>query len=129
MNSQDYIDVLEVNLLPYLQSLPQHQLTLQKDNASIHVNQATKSWLQSKEVPLLDWPACSPDLNPIENLWGMLARRVYGNSTQYANVQALKDAITREWNAIPRSTIKKLVNSMLSRIFNVISLQGQTTKY
>ncbi|CAJ0949942.1 unnamed protein product, partial [Mesorhabditis belari] len=83
----------------------------------------------SKQVPLLDWPACSPDLNPIENLWGMLARRVYHNSTQYANVQALKDAIIREWNAIPRSTIKKLVDSMPSRIFDVISRQGQATKY
>ncbi|CAJ0964138.1 unnamed protein product, partial [Mesorhabditis belari] len=90
---------------------------------------ASKSWLQSKQVHFLDWPVCSPDLKPIEDLWGMLARRVYGNSTQYANVQALKDAMAREWNAIPRSTIKKLVASMLNQIFDVISRQGQTTKH
>ncbi|CAJ0924172.1 unnamed protein product, partial [Mesorhabditis belari] len=85
MNSQDYIDVLEANLLSYLQSLPQHQLTLQQDNASIQVMASVKT--------------------------------------------TLKDAMAREWNAIPRSTIKKLVASMLSQIFDVISRQGQTTKH
>lgn len=129
MDSQEYIQVLQTNLLPFLRRFRRQKFTYQQDNASIHVSTATKNWFRAQKVPLLDWPACSPDLNPMENLWAALSRRVYANATQYANEQALKRAIVREWNALPASLLQNLVESMDNRICDVISGQGNTTNY
>jgi len=57
----------------------------QQDNAPIHASKETKTWLDLKKINLLEWPAYSPDLNPIENVWGIMARRVYANGKQYTN--------------------------------------------
>jgi hypothetical protein len=77
----------------------------------------------------MDWPALSPDLNPIENLWGILAREVYADGKQYNSKEELKHAIRREWQKISPHVLKNLVESMTKRIYQLISLQGRKTKY
>jgi transposase len=68
--------------------------------------------MQSQGIKVLDWPACSPDLNPMENLWAIVSRRVYANNKRYEAVKALKAAILLEWNGIEDSILKKLIKSM-----------------
>jgi transposase len=48
----------------------------------------------------MDWPALSPDLNPVENIWGMLAKRVYGEGIQFENIGLLEAAVRRECDKI-----------------------------
>ena len=50
-----------------------------------------KTWFE--ETDLLPWPSRSPDINPIENPWGILTREVYASGKQYSNVKELKRGI------------------------------------
>ncbi len=51
-------------------------LIFQQDLAPAHTAKSTKSWLNDHGVGVLDWPANSPDLNPIDNLWGIVKRKM-----------------------------------------------------
>ncbi|KAJ0388588.1 hypothetical protein P43SY_011719 [Pythium insidiosum] len=81
------------------------------------------------EVQVMDWPARSPDLNPIENLWASMARRVYGDGQQYQTVAELKEAIVKAWCEIPLDEIRNLIASMRRRCVEVIAKKGGKTHY
>uniref|UniRef100_A0AAR2KV54 Tc1-like transposase DDE domain-containing protein n=1 Tax=Pygocentrus nattereri TaxID=42514 RepID=A0AAR2KV54_PYGNA len=73
INAERYIQVLEQHMLPSKQRLFQGRPCLfQQDNAKPHSACVTTAWLRSKRVRVLDWPACSPDLSPIENVWRIM---------------------------------------------------------
>ena len=65
----------------------------QQDNAPCHRAKATLNWFKSKKINYMDWPALSPDLNPIENLWGLLVHKVYTNGKQFGTIDELKRSI------------------------------------
>ncbi len=69
INAEKYIEILEHNMLPSRRHLFQGRPCIfQQDNAKPHSAHITKFWLRRKRVRVLDWPACSPDLSPIENV-------------------------------------------------------------
>jgi transposase len=78
---------------------------------------------------LFQWPACSPDQNPIENIWGIIVRSVYAENRHFDSIEELKVAIIKAWNEITPSTRKKLIDSMPNRIFELIKNKGGSTKY
>ena len=129
MNSKDYIHVLEKCLLPFIRRLRRRKFTFQQDNAAIHTSKETKQWTKDPKIDLLDWPARSPDLNPVENLWGILVRRIYAEGKQYATVDEPKTAISDAWGNVEKSVLQHLVNSMGNRIFQVINRNGKVTDY
>lgn len=129
MNSKDYIRILEGSLLPFLRKNRRKKFTFQQDNAAIHTSKETKQWIKDQKLDLLEWPARSPDLNPVENLWGILVRRIYAEGKQYATVDELKAAISEAWENIEKSVLQNLVNSMPNRVFQVINRNGKVTDY
>ncbi|UYV70033.1 hypothetical protein LAZ67_7001542 [Cordylochernes scorpioides] len=75
LNSQRYIsEVLEPVVLPYLQGLP--TAIFQQDNARPHVVRIVQRFFVNRQIELLPWPAHSPDLLPIENMWSMVAQQL-----------------------------------------------------
>jgi len=59
---------------------------LQHDGTSVHGSNYTKDFLDEKGIDVLPWPTKSPDLNIIENVWGMLKRAVYKEGRQFKDV-------------------------------------------
>lgn len=128
-DSAKYCKVLQRGLLPFAAETLGERWTFQQDNASTHRSNYTKNWFESKEVDVMYWPAKSPDLNIIENLWGILARSVYREGRQFDNVEDLKQAIKLSWNSIDETTIKTLYKSLTNRCVEVIEKKGNKTSY
>ena len=72
----------------------------------------------------MDWPSMSPDLNPIEHLWGILKRKV--EVCKVSNISQLRDVVMEEWQSIPVATREALVNSMPRRVKTVLDNEGAT---
>ena len=77
----------------------------------------------------MDWPSLSPDLNPMENVWGYLARKVYENGRQYFSTKELKAAIEQVWYTLCLEIMQNLVLSTENRVYEVIKGNGNTIKY
>lgn len=128
-DSYCYIWTLSEFLLPAAHLSFGTDYIFQQDNAAIHTSAATRSFFQEQNVTVMDWPARSPDLNPIENVWGWLVRRVYAEGRQYNNVDELKSAIRREWKELDTEYLKKLILSMKRRCLQVCKRNGRKIDY
>ncbi len=99
----------------------------QQDLAPAHTAKGTKSWFNDHGVTVLDWPANSPDLNPIENLWGIVKRKM--RDARPNNADDLKATVKETWASIPSQQCHKLITSMPRRIEAVIKAKWAPTKY
>lgn len=129
MKSEDYQQVLELGLLPYGGRIGGHNWIFQQDNAPIHTARATKAWLEDHGIRLLPWPPKSPDLNPVENVWGRLCQLVYANGRQFADVESLRACINECWRDISGEYRHALYNSMRRRLQEVIEKKGFIALY
>ncbi len=77
----------------------------------------------------MKWPAQSPDLNPIENLWSILKRRLRDRSDYPRNADHLFELLQQEWFAFPESILHNLIRSMSTRVDLVRRSSGGSTKY
>ena len=75
----------------------------------------------------LSWPAQSPDLNPIENLWNVIKRKMDGHKP--SNKAELLEFLWQEWHKVTQQQCERLVESMPRRMKAVIENQGYSIKY
>lgn len=118
--------IVQPVIVPYTRQRP--GLIVQQDNARPHTARLTMNMFNANNIQLLDWPARSPDLNPIEHMWDILGRRVQ-ERVNVRNVRDLEQALHAEWLNIPMRDVHRLVSSMRRRCTAVMTANGGHTPY
>ena len=98
-----------------------------QDNDPKHTSGVVTKWLHEHGVSTIDFPPYSPDLNPIENLWGVMARAVEQHACD--TMEELQDVVAAEWDKVNADYMCTLVHSMPQRCEAVIEAKGWHTKY
>ena len=128
VNAAVYQDILEHFMLSSADHLyGDADFIFQQDWAPAHTAKTTKTWFNDHGITVLDWPANSPDLNPIENLWGIAKRKM--KDMRPNNAKELKAAIEASCSSITPQQCHRLIASMPRRIKAVIHAKGAQTKY
>lgn len=128
MDRFQYKNILRDVMLPHAEWNMPLMWRFQHDNDPKHTSKHVRDWLERKKVEVIEWPAQSPDLNPIENLWEIVNKRV--NREQVAgNKDKLFEAVQTAWYQIPKQIIDNLIDSMHRRCVAVIKNKGYAIDY
>jgi transposase len=130
LNSLAYKDILEQVLVPTANLVYGHRpIHFVQDNSSIHNAGIVQSWIENQtDLHLIRMPPKSPDINPIENLWGLMVQS--WDSSMVRTTQNLKDHVLDVWDSFRGTEVcSKMVGSMRSRLQAVIDADGDYTRY
>jgi transposase len=133
ITAASYCDFLEGNFSPWFASQKaafRRKMVFMHDNAPSHAARLTTQFLADrgfKNSRMMTWPASSPDLNPIENLWSLVKRRIYAGGRQFDSKAELWQAIQTEFRRLKPAEVRKLTASMYSRLVMVLQRKGGHT--
>lgn len=131
LTGEKYRGIVEKHVTPVLgrskRCSARRGYTFQQDNDPKHTSKVVKEYLEDCSFSVMKWPACSPDLNPIENLWAIVKRKV---AKRFPTTKLmLREYLIEEWAKVPRSTLENLVRSMPKRVNAVITNEGKRINF
>ena len=130
LDGEGYCEILD-DALPEMDRIfgENRRWTFQHDGAPAHFARKTNDWLRANVPAFIqsgakgEWPAKSPDLNWIENLWGILQAKC-GEGKPPATLLSLKRRLIKLWNNIPDDILKNCAASMPERLAEVVRRKG-----
>ncbi|GFW38680.1 transposable element Tcb2 transposase [Trichonephila clavipes] len=105
------------------------QFLFMDDNAPCHCTVAAEQLLESEDIERMDWPARSPDFNPIEHVWDFLGRRFAARTLSPVTIRELRLALQDEWAAMPQQLIDTLILRMGSRCETCLAVREDHIPY
>ena len=129
MNSKKYISIIETKIVPMMHTFAGGVGIFQQDLAPCHTSKVTKKFFHEKKLTVLDWPGNSPDINPIENLWSIVKRRV--NKMDCSTKKAMIENVIKVWfgDQEIKNLCCNLVESMPNRVQDLIKARGGHISY
>ncbi|GFU29378.1 transposable element Tcb1 transposase [Trichonephila clavipes] len=129
MAGQNYRDVILEQHVRLFRGAMDAEFLFMDGNARPHCAIIVAECLQSEDITRMDWPAYSPDLNPIEHVWDMLGRRIETRQHPLTCLPELRRALLVEWCNILKDQIDNLILSMPRRCKTCIASSGRHTPY
>ena len=102
-------------------------LFLQIDNARYHWSIEALEFYYENNIKIIDWPSYSPDLNPIENIWAIMKRKIAGKT--FTTINSLKNELCTIWRELDDEMIMKTWMSIYNRMNDCIEGKGCLTNY
>lgn len=121
-------DILDAYVHPYAGAIGD-AFVLQDDNARPHRARIVDVYLEQETIQRMQWPARSPDLNPIEHVWDALGRRIAALNPPPRTLATLSTALQEQWLALPTDLIDRIIDSITHRCMCCIAARGDHTPY
>ncbi|GFT03880.1 transposable element Tc1 transposase [Trichonephila clavipes] len=126
-NSNRYVrEMLQPEVVHFLHGIP--GALFQQNNARPHVAKSARDFCSTQHMQVLPWPSFSPDISPIDHVWGLVGRRLARDPRSAALEDELLLRIQAIWNSLPQAE-KIRFDSMPCRIATLIAASGGYTKY
>ena len=123
-----YLNILKEHLLVSAEKLGiRNNFIFQQDNDPKHTARIVQEWILYNTPHYLRTPPQSPDINPIENLWSEIKKKIQKRPPK--NKEELKERFKEEWQTISVNFTEKLIKSMPRRLEAIIRSNGYPTKY
>ncbi|GFT57573.1 transposable element Tcb2 transposase, partial [Trichonephila clavipes] len=116
--------MLDPYVRPYAAAIG-NDFILIDDNARPHRAGIVEEYLEDHGLERMEWPARSPDLNPIEHLWDYLGREVAALNPPPRSLHELKQGLLCVWSSLPIPVSANLINSMGNRCRQCIQPDGR----
>lgn len=132
LDKELYVKILETDLVASMDYYGyQHdKVIFQQDNDPKHTAKVVKEYLDEQPFEVMQWPAQSPDLNPIENIWALVKLRLFRNyDAPPKGKHDLWDRIQEVWNGLTADDCRKVIHSMQRRCSDVIKEKGYWIDY
>ena len=133
MNMTRYTnEVLEPLFFSFYQQVKaerERKIWTMKDNAKWHTGRIPTWWRAKHQFERIWWPAQSPDLNPIENVWRILKLRISRLRHHIHNTEQMRNLLQQEWAKLRPKDFDACINSMTTRIALCLKAKGGPIKY
>lgn len=130
MNAEKYLKVVNEFFIPELMDWKSkgEDLILMQDGAPCHKAKVVLEHFRDTGFPPLSWPSCSPDLNPIENVWAWVKHKLYMEFRPAETKKELIDNVLRIWEDLDDELCSRYCSNYDKRLHRVVDADGRQIK-